>query len=437
MTVEGTLDTIPLPDLFQLITFGKKTGILEIAVNDFLGKVFFVKGEIRGAESSSIRETLFDVFIRERNISLKDLKVLLTLGKSQKEIFQKLFQENKLTKKDLLDFQKDQIKEILLDFLSVNMGKFKFLKTKTDLSQEYPTSFKIGIQDLLMGSIDRIDKVEKHEKVILENNIYVIKNPLSDQEKPAIYYEILKLIDGENSVMDIFTKSKRSKFVVYTIINELLQLGVIEFNKEKDEEDEFKTEITEILKVDPNKIDSKSFQLGVKLYNDKLYKQAIEEFEKAIKVFPEDLSIYKYLGLTYYKLNEKQKALDTFNQAINISPNDTGTLLGLAKIYVKEHNFEMAESLLTKVISIKPDLGAAIIELANTKYLQKDFANAIRFYNNALKVDPGSIEVYNKLAGIYLKKNQKAEAIVCWKKVLEIDANNQLAKRNLEILGKL
>ncbi|MDD3627911.1 MAG: tetratricopeptide repeat protein, partial [bacterium] len=354
-----------------------------------------------------------------------------------KEIFQKLFQENKLTKKDLLDFQKDQIKEILLDFLSVNMGKFKFLKTKTDLSQEYPTSFKIGIQDLLMGSIDRIDKVEKHEKVILENNIYVIKNPLSDQEKPAIYYEILKLIDGENSVMDIFTKSKRSKFVVYTIINELLQLGVIEFNKEKDEEDEFKTEITEILKVDPNKIDSKSFQLGVKLYNDKLYKQAIEEFEKAIKVFPEDLSIYKYLGLTYYKLNEKQKALDTFNQAINISPNDTGTLLGLAKIYVKEHNFEMAESLLTKVISIKPDLGAAIIELANTKYLQKDFANAIRFYNNALKVDPGSIEVYNKLAGIYLKKNQKAEAIVCWKKVLEIDANNQLAKRNLEILGKL
>ena len=160
MTVEGTLDTIPLPDLFQVITFGKKTGVLEIAVNEFLGKVYFVKGEIRGAESSSIRENLFDVFLRVRNISYQDLKTLLTLGKSQKEIFQKLLQENKITKKDLLDLQKDQIKEIILDFLSVTMGKFKFLKPSSDLTSDYPTSYKIGIQDLLMGSIDRIDKVE-------------------------------------------------------------------------------------------------------------------------------------------------------------------------------------------------------------------------------------------------------------------------------------
>jgi len=54
-----------------------------------------------------------------------------------------------------------------------------------------------------------------------------------------------------------------------------------------------------------------------------------------------------------------------------------------------------------------------------------------------LKIDPNLIEVYNKLAGIFLKKNQKDDAVSCWKKILEIEPNNQLAKRNLEILGKL
>ncbi len=436
MTVEGTLDTIPLPDLFQIITFGKKTGILEIAVNEFTGKIYFLKGEIRGSISSSIRENIFDVYVRNKNLTLKEFKVLRSFGKTQKEIFSRLLKEGKIDKKDFLQLQEDQIKEIVVDFLSMNVGKFKFLKGQ-DIEKSYPTAFKIGIQGLLMGSIDRVDKVEHLEKQIPGIQIYKIINPQTDETLPAIDYEILSLIDDKNSVNDIVFSSKRSKFIVLQVLNELIEKKIIKLSREKELDDEFKTEITQFLKINPSSIDSKSFQLGVKFYNDRLFKQALEEFEKATKLFPDDVSIYKYLGLTYYKLDEKEKALKVFNDALNITPKDIGILMSLGKIYTKENSLEKAESFFTKIISINPRSFVAIMELANLKYLQKDFTSSIKLFQNVLKLKPNYIEGYNKLAGIYLKKNQKSDAIDCWKRVLEIDPDNKLARRNLEILGQV
>ncbi|MCK4667579.1 tetratricopeptide repeat protein [Candidatus Dependentiae bacterium] len=436
MTVEGTLDTIPLPDLFQIITFGKKTGILEIAVNEFTGKIYFLKGEIRGAISSSIRENIFDVYVRNNNLSLKEFKVLRSFGKTQKEIFSRLLKDAKINKQEFIQLQEDQIKEIVVDFLSMNVGKFKFLKGK-DIEKTYPNAYKIAIQSLLMGSIDRIDKVENLEKEIPGIQIYKIINPKTDEKYPAIDYEILSLVDDNNTVNDIVFNSKRSKFIVLQVLNELIKDKIIELSREKELEDEFKSEITQFLDINPSSIDSKSFQLGVKFYKDRLFKQALEEFEKAAKLFPDDVSIFKYLGLTYYKLDQKAKALEIFNNALNITPKDIGILMSLGKIYTKENNFEKAESFFTKIISINPNKVIAIMELANLKYLQKDFVGSIKLFQNVLKLKPDYIDGYNKLAGIYLKKNQKSDAIACWKKVLEIDPTNKLAHRNLEILGQV
>lgn len=436
MSVEGTLDTIPLPDLLQVINQGKKTGVFEVAMNEFNGKLFFIKGEVRAAQSTSIKETLFDVFIRTKEISLKDYKTLLTFGKTQREIFGKLLKEKKITKQDLFSFQKDQVLEIVLDFLSISVGKFKFYKGD-ELEKKYPKSLKIGMQLLLMGSIERIDEVESYEKRIKSNYVYTVKNELKDENKPAIYYEIFKIIDGNLAVEEVVNKSKRSKYVVLKIIDELVKLKAITFLKEKELEDEFKSEITQFLEVDPLTSDSKSFQLGIKFYNEKLYKQALEEFEKAIKIFPEDLSIFKYLGLTLYKLNQKDKAISILKKALNKKSNDIGLLLSLGKIYLKEKELEKAEKCLSKAISVKPDSHKAIMELANVKYQQRDFDSSIKLFKQALKINPRLMNVYNKLAGIYLKKNQKEDAIKAWKKVLEIDPSNKVAKRNLEILGKM
>ncbi len=436
MTVEGTLDTIPLPDLFQIITFGKKTGILDIAVNEFTGKIYFLKGEIRGSISSSIRENIFDVYVRNKNLTLKEFKIIRSFGKTQKEIFSRLLKDGKINKQEFIQLQEDQIKEIVVDFLSMNVGKFKFLKGK-DIEKTYPNKYKIAIQGLLMGSIDRIDKVEHLEKEIPGIQIYKIINPQLDETYPAIDFEILNLIDDNNSVNEIVFNSKRSKFIVLKVLSKLIENKVIELSREKELEDEFKTEITQFLEINPTSIDSKSFQLGVKFYKERLFTQALEEFEKATKLFPDDVSIFKYLALTYYKLDQKEKALEIFNSALNITPKDIGILMSLGKIYTKENNYEKAESFFTKIISINPKSFSAIMELANIKYLQKDFTGSIKLFQNVLKLKPNYIEGYNKLAGIYLKKNQKEDAIGCWKKVLEIDPENKLARRNLEILGKV
>ncbi|MDI6738594.1 MAG: tetratricopeptide repeat protein [Nanoarchaeota archaeon] len=51
---------------------------------------------------------------------------------------------------------------------------------------------------------------------------------------------------------------------------------------------------------------------GMEHYKNGKYKEALEDFQKAIVVFPDDPDIPFYMGLTYLQLNEPEKAIEYF-----------------------------------------------------------------------------------------------------------------------------
>ncbi len=58
MKLEGSLDAFSLPDMFQLLSFTKKTGGLHLAHDGSDGVVFFTGGQITGASADSSRQPL-------------------------------------------------------------------------------------------------------------------------------------------------------------------------------------------------------------------------------------------------------------------------------------------------------------------------------------------------------------------------------------------
>ena len=58
MKLEGSLDAFSLPDMFQLLSFTKKTGGLHLAHDGSDGVVFFTSGQITGASADSSRQPL-------------------------------------------------------------------------------------------------------------------------------------------------------------------------------------------------------------------------------------------------------------------------------------------------------------------------------------------------------------------------------------------
>jgi hypothetical protein len=56
--LEGTLDAFSLPDIFQLLSFTKKTGALHLRRGDVHGVVFFAAGSVTGASADQGRQAL-------------------------------------------------------------------------------------------------------------------------------------------------------------------------------------------------------------------------------------------------------------------------------------------------------------------------------------------------------------------------------------------
>ena len=58
MKLEGSLDAFSLPDVFQLLSFTKKTGGLHLSNDGCAGVVFFTVGQITGASADTSRQPL-------------------------------------------------------------------------------------------------------------------------------------------------------------------------------------------------------------------------------------------------------------------------------------------------------------------------------------------------------------------------------------------
>ena len=58
MKLEGSLDAFSLPDIFQLLSFTKKSGGLHLASDGSDGVVFFAGGQVTGASADGSRQPL-------------------------------------------------------------------------------------------------------------------------------------------------------------------------------------------------------------------------------------------------------------------------------------------------------------------------------------------------------------------------------------------
>src|SRR3954466_14271921 len=75
MAVEGTLDLFKLPEILQLVSQQKKTGILTVQGQQDIVAISFLKGRIVAADalSQTLDEALAQVLVKEGMISASDL----------------------------------------------------------------------------------------------------------------------------------------------------------------------------------------------------------------------------------------------------------------------------------------------------------------------------------------------------------------------------
>ena len=143
-----------------------------------------------------------------------------------------------------------------------------------------------------------------------------------------------------------------------------------------------------------------TYNVGIQLYNEGKYEDAIRYFEKSsknndIESDSQKESIY-WTADAYYQLNNHNKALDTYLRFINTKGSEKLDIYALAHynsayLYMGSNDFKNAsikfkEFIDNDKLSDKERQADAWLRIGDCHFIQRQYNNAITSYNNSLKL---------------------------------------------------
>ncbi len=141
--------------------------------------------------------------------------------------------------------------------------------------------------------------------------------------------------------------------------------------------------------------------LGMQLYQQGKYAEALQQFELAKQSDPTNPDTYYNLASTYARLGQMQKdtkmleqAEVLYNQCLDLSPNHTDCYRGLAVLLAETNRSDKAFTLLQNWNKQNPTLVDAKVELSR---LQSEFGQtklAQQTLDEALAMDPNSARAW-------------------------------------------
>ena len=157
--------------------------------------------------------------------------------------------------------------------------------------------------------------------------------------------------------------------------------------------------------INHNKLESETnymdFNENEKIIKDEIilvktgkYNEAIFKLETKLIDYPNNSSIYYFLGKAYQKLNNKIESLKNFTKATKIDPNYAKPFMALGLISGKENKLEETIDYLDKAIQIDPNYAKAYSNRGVTKGALSNNVGAISDFTKALEIDPFLTEAY-------------------------------------------
>lgn len=237
MALRGNLRDFSLPDVFQLVTFSRKTGVLRIVREDGAqGSVWFREGEVFFASSNWHSAPLGERLVGAQRITAQALKRGLELraaeGDGARRLGQILVDEGYITDTVLEAFVTEQIQDTIFDLMRWDEGDFDFDPMPDVVDEDI--GLTVSIENVVMEGSRRLEEWTRIRKKIPSVDV-VFKMATAPGEgtfeislKP-IEWQLLLQIDGTRSVAELAVESGRTDFEVARILYGLFSAGLLEF----------------------------------------------------------------------------------------------------------------------------------------------------------------------------------------------------------------
>ncbi len=166
---------------------------------------------------------------------------------------------------------------------------------------------------------------------------------------------------------------------------------------------------------------------------------AMNEFERAIELDPQNPAILIQIGATLEAKGELPSAFQAYRMAAEINPQDPKFWLLLAQISL-EHEYEVSEIALPaarNALALNPLDAPSLDALGYSYYLLGDMKFAEKYLYDAVELDPSLATAQYHLGLLKFHQNESEAAIAAFKLAQELDTDGNigfLAKRTLDTI---
>lgn len=164
--------------------------------------------------------------------------------------------------------------------------------------------------------------------------------------------------------------------------------------------------------------------LGVQNFQKGDFNRAREDFQAALALQPNHLSLLYNLGQCYDRLGQTQQAEQYYRLCLQQQPNDAGCRHALDELLVQNKRFSEARQMTQDWLTREPKLSAAYAEDGWLYQKQGDPISAIKRYQRAVYLDPQNTLALIEMGRIYEEVlNYPSRALKLYQTALEYDPN--------------
>ena len=202
-------------------------------------------------------------------------------------------------------------------------------------------------------------------------------------------------------------------------------LGLLEYYKKMGMNNEAGEIIKVLNELSAGNTDNNSkYSIAQYYENQENYSEAINEYEKIIKIDPNDPAAYNNLGAIYFKINNLLKAEEMYKKAIDKKLNLKDSYNNLIFILYKDNKFQEGIKIGEKAILTGMESSHLLNSMGLIYTAVGKYDDAISVLKKAIYLDNKNIYAYINLGIAFQKKGMNEEGLSILKKASEIDANH-------------
>jgi tetratricopeptide (TPR) repeat protein len=152
-------------------------------------------------------------------------------------------------------------------------------------------------------------------------------------------------------------------------------------------------------------------------------REAVKDFDRAIVLAPGYAAAYSNRASAHMKLGQVERAIADYTRAIELTPSSAAALSGRGRAHLAAHRPHGAIRDFTRAVGFDARFGAAYRSRGEAKMAIERYEEAIEDFSRAIAFEPRNPEIYALRGWAYMEANNAASGIKDFAKAIELNPN--------------